>query len=119
MKCAREKSCARLWRVCRRNERSMRVAAVGFRVHSGWAAMVAVCVEKSAPRVLARERVHLVEEFSYRFRQPYHTAEKMKLEEAREFVKRVEGEAERLAYRAIQSLQMDLQKQGIQLNRCG
>src|SRR5215470_2188879 len=112
MKCAREKSCARLWRVCRRNERSMRVAAVGFRVHS-------VCAEKGGPRVLARDRVHLVEEFSYRFRQPYHTAERMKLEEAREFVKRVEAEAERLAFRAISAAQSDLQKQGIQLKRCG
>jgi len=81
--------------------------------------MVAVCVEKGGPRVLARDRVHLVEEFSYRFRQPYHTAERMKLEEAREFVKRVEGESERLAHRAISAVQSDLPKQGIQLTRCG
>src|SRR5215470_10599830 len=97
----------------------MKEAAAGFRVHSGWAAMVAVCVEKGAPRVLARERLHLVEEFSYRFRQPYHTAERMKLEEAREFVKRVEAEAERLAHRVISAVQSDLQKQGIALARCG
>jgi|SRR5215472_107560 len=97
----------------------MKQAAIGLRVHSGWAAMVAVCVEKGAPRVLGRERVHLVEEFSYRFRQPYHTAEKMKLDEAREFVGRVEAEAERLAYDAIQTLQRDLQKQGVQLARYG
>src|SRR5215470_5143535 len=61
----------------------MKQAAVGFRTHSGWAAMVAVSLEKGEPVVLSRERVHLVEEFSYRFRQPYHTAEKMKLDEAR------------------------------------
>jgi len=97
----------------------MKNAAVGFRVHSGWAAMVAVCVEKGAPRVLARERAQLVEEFSYRFRQPYHTAERMKLEEAREFVTRVEGESERLAHRVISAVQSDLQKQGITLTRCG
>src|SRR5215472_2538383 len=97
----------------------MKNAAVGFRTHSGWAAMVAVSMEKGAPQVLARERVQLVEEFSYRFRQPYHTAEKMRIEEAREFVKRVEAEAERLAFRAISAAQSDLQKQGIQLTRCG
>ncbi len=96
-----------------------RQAAVGLRVHSGWAAMVAVSLEKGAPRVPARERVHLVEEFTYRFRQPYHTAERMPVGEAREFVKRVEAEAERLAHHAIQSLQTDLQKQGIELTRCG
>ncbi len=97
----------------------MKQAAVGLRVHSGWAAMVAVCVEKGAPRLLGRERVTLVETFSYRFRQPYHTAEKMKLEEAREFVARVEAEAGRLAQQAIHGLQSNLQKQGITLKRCG
>ncbi len=97
----------------------MKNAAVGLRVHSGWAAMVAVCLEKGAPRVLGREKVHLVEQFSYRFRQPYHTAERMPVGEAREFVKRVEAEAERLAHAAIQNLQSRLPKQGIRLTRCG
>ncbi|HVH70234.1 MAG TPA: hypothetical protein VNB49_03875 [Candidatus Dormibacteraeota bacterium] len=95
----------------------MRQAAVGLRVHSGWSAMVAVCVEKGAPRVLARERVQLVETFTYRFRQPYHTAEKMPLGEARKFVSRVQAEAGKLAYRAIHSAQADLEKQGITLTR--
>ena len=96
----------------------MKRAAVGFRVHSGWAALVAVCVEKGVPRALARERVHLVETFSYRFRQPYHTAEKMPLDEAREFVAGVEKESQELAYRAIRGLRMELQKQGIELKHC-
>ena len=97
----------------------MKQAAVGFRTHSGWAAMVAVCVEKGAPRVLVRERVQLVETFTYRFRQPYHTAEKLPRGEAREFVALVETEAERLAHRAIHKLQSDLEKQGLQATRSG
>src|SRR5467141_2735786 len=97
----------------------MKQAAVGFRVHSGWAAMVAVSVEKSAPAVLARQRVHLVEVFTYEFRQPYHTAEKMPHGEARAFISRVQAEAKRLAYRAIRGLQGSLQKQGYELSRCG
>src|SRR5215472_16782636 len=96
----------------------VRKAAVGFRAHSGWAAMVAVCVEKGAPRVLARERVQLVETFTYRFRQPYHTAEKLPLAEAREFVAGVEKESQELAFRAIRGLPAELQKQGIELRRC-
>jgi hypothetical protein len=96
----------------------MKKAAAGFRVHSGWAAMVAVCVEKGAPRVLARERVQLVETFTYRFRQPYHTAEKLPPAEAREFVAGVEKESQELAYRAIRGLRAGLQKQGIELPRC-
>jgi hypothetical protein len=95
----------------------MKKAAVGFRVHSGWTAAVVVTVEKGSPSVVAKQRPHLVETFSYTFRQPYHTAEKMPLGEAREFVARVQEEARRLAYRAIRGLQSDSQQQGIMLTR--
>ncbi len=94
-------------------------ATLGFRVHSGWTALVTVCLEKGAPVVLARERVHLVETFTYEFRQPYHTAEKLLLGQARDFIERVRDEARRLAHRAIHGLQSDLQKQGIALKKCG
>jgi len=49
----------------------------------GWAALVAVCLERGAPLFLARQRVHLFDTFTYEFRQPYHTAEKMLLGQAR------------------------------------
>jgi hypothetical protein len=94
-------------------------AALGFRVHSGWAAVVAVGLEKGVPSVLARERVHLVETFSYTFRQPYHTAEKMALEEGRRFIAGVRAEARRLAQSAIRRLQSEIPRQGYKLARCG
>jgi len=94
-------------------------AAIGFRVHSGWAAVVAVCVERGTPVVLARQRVHLIETFTYEFRQPYHTAEKMLLGQAREFISRMQAEARRLAYRAIRELASRTQEQGTKLTRCG
>jgi hypothetical protein len=94
-------------------------AAIGFRVHSGWAAVVAVCVEKGAPVVLVKQRVHLVDIFTYEFRQPYHTAEKMLLGQAREFIARMQAEARRLAYRAIRELASRTQEQGVKLTRCG
>lgn len=97
----------------------LKQAALGFRAHSGWTALVAVCLEKGAPVVLARQRVHLVETFTYEFRQPYHTAEKLLLGQARDFIERVRDEAKRLAHRAIYGLQNDLQKQGVNLTRCG
>jgi hypothetical protein len=68
--------------------------------------------------MLDRERVHLVETFTYRFRQPYHTAEKMPIGEAREFVAGVEKESQKLAYRAIQVVRAELQKQSMELTRC-
>jgi hypothetical protein len=94
-------------------------AALGFRAHSGWTALVVVSLEKGFPTVLARERVHLVETFTYEFRQPYHTAGKMPLDKARAFISRVQNEARRFAYRAIHSLQTDLQEKGFKLARCG
>jgi hypothetical protein len=97
----------------------LKQAAVGFRVHSGWAAVVAVCVEKSSPVVLAKQRVHLVDTFTYEFRQPYHTGEKMLLGQAREFIARMQAEARRLAYRAIRELESRTREQGVKLTRCG
>jgi hypothetical protein len=78
---------------------------------------VAVTIENGSPSVVAKQRPHLVETFSYTFRQPYHTAEKMALPEAREFVARVQEEARRLACRAIRGLQSDSETQGIKITR--
>jgi hypothetical protein len=97
----------------------MKDAALGFRAHSGWTALVALSVSKGSPLVLERQRVHLVEVFTYEFRQPYHTAEKMPHAEARAFISRVLAEAKRLAYRAIDGLQSGLRERGYELSRCG
>ena len=95
----------------------MKKAVVGFRVHSGWSAVVAVCLDKGAPVVLVRQRVQLVETFTYRFRQPYHTGEKMALAAAREFIAGVREQGRELAYRAIRDLQLELEGRGYQLTR--
>jgi hypothetical protein len=97
----------------------LKQAAIGFRVHSGWAAVVAVCLDRGLPVMLARQRVHLVETFTYEFRQPYHTAEKMLDRQACEFISRMQAEARRLAYRAVQELESRTQEQGVKLTRCG
>jgi hypothetical protein len=97
----------------------MKKAAVGFRVHSGWSAIVAVSLEKGVPIVLRRQRAQLVETFSYTFRQPYHTGEKMGLPDADEFISGVRTEAQGLAYQALQACKVDLQEQGYRLERGG
>ena len=96
----------------------LKQAAIGFRVHSGWAAAVVVSLDKGVPCVLTRQRVHLVETFTYTFRQPYHTARDLPLNEAREFVARVEADAEKLAREAIRRLQSELGAIGIKLSNC-
>jgi len=97
----------------------MKKAAVGFRVHSGWAAMVAVALEKSGPVLLYRERPHLVKIFSYSYRQPYHTAAKMPLEEARTFISQVRDEARGLARGALRRMQARVREAGYHLSHCG
>jgi len=95
----------------------MKQAAVGFRVHSGWSALVTVSLENNEPRVVSRERVHLVETFIYKFRQPYHTAERMPLEKARAFVDGALAEAKRLAGSALRSTQKELGNKGYEMAR--
>lgn len=96
----------------------MNRAAIGFRVHSGWAAMVAVSLEKGLPVVLEKRKLPLVKTFSYTFRQPYHTAEKMPLHDAAEFVRGVENESRELALEGIRSLQKELEKLKYRVSGC-
>lgn len=63
----------------------MKHAALGFRVHSGWTALVGISLDEDFPLVLLRERPHLVRTFTYEFRQPYHTAGKKTATEASGF----------------------------------
>jgi hypothetical protein len=97
----------------------MKHAALGFRAHSGWTALVAISLEENFPLVILRERPHLVETFTYEFRQPYHTAGKGPPPEAHGFISRVRAEARRLSYRVIHSAQTNLHKQGYELKCCG
>ena len=93
----------------------MKHAAIGFRVHSGWAVMVAVSLESGEPRVLLRQRPHLVKRFTYEFRQPYHTAERMPFAKSRTFIARMEDESRELAEKTVRDAQAAMRDQGFEL----
>ena len=95
----------------------MQPAAFGFRVHSGWTCLVAVAIQKGQPVILVRQRPHLVATFSYTFRQPYHTAEKMTLDEAKIFLAQQRKDARRLAFAAIRTAQSEVAQQGFKITR--
>jgi hypothetical protein len=95
----------------------MKTAALGFRVHSGWTSLIALALANNQPIILARQRPHLVATFSYTFRQPYHTAEKMDLAEARAFLDQQRDEARVLALAALRSAQTEVTQQGYELTR--
>jgi hypothetical protein len=91
-----------------RSEPSLQTVAVGFRVHSGWAAAVVLCGPVDAPVVVERRKIQLVKIFTYAYRQPYHTAEKMPRPDAIKFIRGVQSDAKRLALSSLRSLQADL-----------
>jgi len=97
----------------------MRTAAAGFRVHSGWCAMVALTLEDGRPEILFRGRLQLVEIFDYQFRQPYHTAVEMDGTKRRDFISQIRKTAENLASREVRRVQAELADRKIRLRTCG
>ena len=97
----------------------MKPAALGFSVHSGWTALVAVAFEERVPLLLLRERPHLVKTFTFEFRQPYHTAKKKPLGKARDFIAQVRADAGALADHAIEAGRASLQTLGYELKSSG
>jgi hypothetical protein len=82
--------------------------ALGFRVHSGWAALVALAGPGDAPRVIVRRRVVLADATIRGAKQPYHTGETMSLDVAATFLDRCREATDALAMRAIQDCLSEL-----------
>ena len=78
----------------------MRVA-FGLKAHSGWAALVAVGKRDGEVVVVDRRRIELVEEAWAR--QPYHAAEEMEADAARQLVERGIAAAQRSALRELRA----------------
>jgi hypothetical protein len=93
----------------------MKSAAVGFRVHSGWTSLVVVALDEGLPIVLLKQRPHLVANFTYTFRQPYHTAAKMPLDDAEVFLAQQRRKARKLAIASIRAAQDAAAQQGFKI----
>jgi hypothetical protein len=94
-------------------------AAVGFRAHSGWAALVSIFLVKSEPVVFCRHKLQLVEELKPQFCQPYHAAARMPFEKAEKFILEVKAQAQRLACKGLRRLGAELMEKGHSLTACG
>ncbi len=94
-------------------------AAFGLRVHSGWAALVAVSGPLAAPAVLARRRLELVDRASPGGRQPFHAARGLPLDAARPLVDRALDGATRMARGALATAAGDVRRQGCHFIACG
>lgn len=73
----------------------------GLKAHSGWAALVALAKHGNEFTVVDRSRVELVDEEWAK--QPYHAAEELEPQQAREVVKRGISAAHRIARRELKT----------------
>ena len=101
-------------------------AALGFRVHSGWAALVAIAAGPAGssntpdvPVVIDRRHVELADPAIPRPVQPYHQAKNLNLEAADKLIRRAMDEAETMARRALTAAANDLGARGHQVIGCG
>jgi hypothetical protein len=86
--------------------------ALGFRAHSGWAAMVALRDPVAAPLVVQRRRVELIDQRRSCPAQPYHAAEKLPLNEAEALLQECAEVAEALAIKAVRHAVAELAAKG-------
>src|SRR5262249_9663889 len=93
-------------------------AAVGFRAHSGWTAMVVVAGPVPEPSVLRRGRVELAADYPGAM-QPFHAAEGETIEKAADLIRRSTEAARRLASEALRGTIAALEKEGHELVACG
>ena len=90
----------------------MAEAALGFSVHTGWAAAVAIAGPPSAPRVLDRTRIALTGSTEQDLRFAYHVAAKLDAGAAERWIATARARAEELARDALATLVSRLTAQG-------
>ncbi|PYQ44676.1 MAG: hypothetical protein DMF77_06705 [Acidobacteria bacterium] len=83
--------------------------ALGFRAHSGWAALVALAAPED-PHVVLRRRVELADPAIVGSKQPYHEAEGKKPKEAQRIVGRCTDSSRRLAREALWAVLVELRQ---------
>jgi hypothetical protein len=94
-------------------------AALGFRVHSGWVAAVALGGSPRSPEVIDRRRIEVVESGSPGGVQPYHVARTMDLAKAEEFIKSVIVAVDRSTLLAVRAFAEAINGKGHAISCCG
>jgi hypothetical protein len=93
-------------------------AVLGFRAHSGWAAMVAVAGTIDAPVVLDRRRIVIADPEMVGSKQPYHAAAELPFAQAEGLVRRATESSRMLAREAISAVVKALESQGHEVAGC-
>jgi len=94
-------------------------AALGFRAHSGWAALVAIAGPSRSPGIVERGRIELVDPRDPHAKQPYHAAAELELKEAEKLIRQYAGKTKLLARQSLRKVIADLRKKGYEVSGCG
>lgn len=92
--------------------------ALGFRAHSGWAAMVAVAGTMDAPRVLERRRIVIADPEMLGSKQPYHAVAGLPLSKAEALVRLAIESSRALAFEALSVTVKMLRTKGHEVVGC-
>ena len=88
-------------------------AALGFRLHTGWAALVAIAGGLEKTEILMRQRVELLPADGSIPRFVYHEAAEMEAASATALVKRATGSAEKTAGAALRKAVEELRRMNV------
>jgi hypothetical protein len=94
-------------------------AALGFKLHTGWAVLVAVAGNPSEIQVLLRRRVELLPPDNSIPRFVYHQASEMPLPQASELVRRGRKASQESARLAVRDAVEEMTSQGVRIDVCG
>lgn len=94
-------------------------AAAGFRAHSGWAAAVVVAGTPERPVILDRRRIEIADPRIAGSKQPYHAAEEMSFDKAKQHLERCAGASLLKAREAVGKLVEEVGASGHALAGCG
>jgi hypothetical protein len=90
-------------------------AALGFRSHSGWAALVALTGSSAAPAVILRRRLEIADPHISGSKQPFHAAEPMKFEDAESYIRRCTESTQSLADAAVRDAVAEMSAMGLRV----
>lgn len=98
-----------------KSTRNPDIAALGFRVHSGWAAVVAVGGNPRAPVVVDRRRIELADHSIPGSVQPFHAGKGLDIKKAEKFLERCTESTDALAEAALRQMSAALSDKGLQV----
>lgn len=94
---------------------SMKAAAIGVSVHSGWGAVVTVAGKRGAEEVLDRRRLVIIDSKVAGAAQPYHYVQTKEIHAAETHLNRCAAESQRLAVEALTRVASELGDRGFVL----